>query len=112
MSKRLRNLFQFNQPSPAEKQTWRQKIEPVSGRAFELARERWQRNAPLDEKEIAEANRLREQLLAFAEELTRRPALHREMASQISEGLLDTAYAISAPPATSLRLHHFIESRA
>ena len=111
MSKFLRNLFQFTQPSPTEKEKWRQKIEPASGRAFELARERWHRNAPLDEKEIAEARRLQEQLLQFAEELRKQPSLHREFTSQISEGLLDTEYAISARDATSLRLHHYIESR-
>jgi hypothetical protein len=90
----------------------RQKIQRLSQRAFQLAVARWQRRAPLDEDELIEAQRLQVELRALAAEVREhQPKLHAALSDAISEGLLDLKYAISTPRATSLRLHHYIESQ-
>ena len=96
-----------------DQEQWRQRITPLAERAFALAVSRWQRTAPLERDELAEAQQGQAALRQIADELRARyPGGGHPFAALISEALLDYKYAIDAPPATSLRLHHYIESQS
>ena len=91
-------------------ESWSDKIKPLADRAFELAVARWERDAPLDEAAIAEARQKQAELRGLAKELKENhPHIYKRFSDLISEALLDYKYALNAPPATSLRLHHYIE---
>lgn len=108
----MRRLFGQSTASPADEEAWRQKIESLSDRAFELAVARWQSGEPLDEATTAETRQLQSELRELAQELSEdHPDVYQTFSSTISEALLDFKYALDAPPATSLRLHHYIESQ-
>ena len=90
----------------------RQTVETISKRAFDLAKARWHAGAALAENDQASARELQSQLRQLADQLRHdQPKLYRSISDTISEGLLDLKYALNAPPATSLRLHHYIESQ-
>lgn len=101
----------IGRPSPGDREAWRQKIEPISEQAFELAVRRWEDKTPPDEVVEVEIRSLQDELRFLADELRRdHPRLYRDFSSTVSEALLDFNYALHTPPATSLRLHHHIES--
>jgi hypothetical protein len=91
----------------------RQRIKELSQQAYEYAVARAQKNAPLDDEVLRELLPLQEELRRIAGDLRERdPKMHAEVANAISEGLLDFNYAIDAPPLTSIRLHHYLESQS
>ena len=89
----------------------RQRIKQLSQQAYEYAVARSQKNAPLDDEALGRLLPLQEELRRIASDLREGdPKMHEEVANAISEGLLDFNYAINAPPITSTRLHHYLES--
>ncbi len=104
-----RNLFNRD---TANLEEWRLRLTPLEKQAFELAVSRWQRGAPLEGETLAETLRLQQELRALTQELRgRHPKIHGALAPIISEALLDFNYALKAPPALSLRLHHYLEAQ-
>lgn len=98
--------------TPSNKEYWNERIEPLAQRAFELAVARWESGAPLDETRMAEIREKQAELRELARELKDdHPDIYRGFSDLISEALLDYKYALNAPPATSLRLHHYIEAQ-
>jgi hypothetical protein len=94
-----------------EKARVRQRIKQLSRQAYEYAVARFQKNAPLDEEDLRELIRLQEELRKIGSDLRASdPKMHEEVSDAISEGLLDFNYAVDAPPITSMRLHHYLES--
>lgn len=95
-----------------QSQDVRMTVETLSKRAFDLAVVRWQKGSALAESEQDQVRQLQTQLRQLAEQLRHdQPKLYSSVSDTISEGLLDLKYALNAPPATSLRLHHYIESQ-
>src|SRR5678815_3317019 len=95
----------------SEKARLRQRVKQLSRQAYEYAVARFKRNAPLDDEALRQLLPLQEELRKIASDLRASdPRMHEEVANAISEGLLDFNYAINAPPMTSMRLHHFLES--
>jgi hypothetical protein len=91
----------------------RTKIRTLEQAAFELAVARWQYGAPLPETDLANARLLQAELRELVAEVRQHyPKLHASLSDMVSEAMLDFKYAINAPPATSLRLHHYIESQS
>ena len=87
-------------------------VETISKRAFDFAVARWQKGSALTESEQEQVRQLQTQLRQLAEQLRRdQPKLYPPVSDTVSEGLLDLKYALDAPPATSLRLHQYIESQ-
>src|SRR5512143_983466 len=90
----------------------RKMVETISKQAFALAVARWQKGSALAENDLDQARQLQTQLRQLTDQLRReQPKLHTSVSDTISEGLLDLKYALNAPPATSLRLQHYIESQ-
>lgn len=97
---------------PSQTHDARVVVETLSKQAFDFAVARWQKGSALAESELDQVRQLQTQLRQLAEQLRReQPKLYTSVSDTISEGLLDCKYALSAPPATSLRLHHYIESQ-
>ena len=86
--------------------------EALSKQAFDFAVARWQKGSALDEGQLEQVRQLQVQLRQLAEQLRHeQPKLDASVSDTISEGLLDLKYALTAPLATSLRLHHYIDSQ-
>ena len=96
----------------SQTQDARAMVAMLSKQAFDFAVARWQKGSALTESELDQVRQLQTQLRQLAEQLRRdQPKLYASVSDTISEGLLDLKYALNAPPATSLRLHHYIESQ-
>jgi hypothetical protein len=88
-------------------------VETLSKQSFGFAVARWQKGSALAESELDQVRQLQAQLRQLAEQLRRdQPKFYTSVSDTISESLLDLKYALNAPPATSLRLHQYIESQA
>ena len=90
----------------------RKMVETISKQAFALAQARWQKGSALAENDLDQVRQLQSRLRQLADQLRHdQPKLYTSVSDTISESLLDLKYALNAPPATSLRLQHYIESQ-